>query len=111
MIAFPWVNVYNAPWNKPLQQQMKIEPQNTKRKLLYPLALLCAGLAGCDANARQHAPGIVPRDNPPPEEPKEAPQDKPTQEPPCPAQPQQPAQPEELPQILGGDVPYIPEEE
>ena len=71
---------------------MKIEPVSSKKKLLYSVGVLCASLTSCDDNpflnpvGRQNVPGIVPRDH-------------------------KPAQPEELPQPLAGDVPYIPDPE
>lgn len=69
---------------------MKITPITVKKKLLYSVGVLCAGLTSCDDTpmqtlaSRQRVPGDVPNDNPP-------------------------AQPEKLPQQLGGSVPCIPD--
>ena len=71
---------------------MEIKPVSTKKKLLYSVGVLCASLTSCDDNpfrclmGRQSVPGSVPNDNPPTE-------------------------PNEIPQALGGDVPYIPSPE
>ena len=62
---------------------MKLQPVLSRKQLLYSVGLLCAGLTACDENSRHNVPGIVPNDNPP-------------------------SEPEELPQALGGDVPYTP---
>ncbi len=72
---------------------MDIKPERSKKNFLYTVGMLCAGLTACDGSPRQHAPGIVPNDNPQQPKPVEAPE------------------PEEIPQVLGGDVPYIPEQE
>ena len=74
---------------------MKINPVKKKSNLLYPLAVLCAGLTACDGKLGQKAPGIVPNDRVP------AAPDKSEA-------PSSPAAPEEEPQLLGGDVPYTP---
>ncbi len=80
---------------------MKIEPASTKKKLLYSVGVLCASLTSCDGNpfsnlvGRQSVPGSVPNDNPV-AQPEKSPEGNSA------------AQPEEIPQILGGDVPYLP---
>ena len=71
---------------------MEIKPVSTKKKLLYSVGVICASLTSCDESpfrhfmGRQSVPGSVPNDNPP-------------------------TQKEEQPQLLGGDVPYMPAEE
>lgn len=77
---------------------MKIAPITAKQKLLYTVGMLCAGLTACAAIVRQKAPGDVPNDNP---------QTKPENGNNKEAEPEE-AEIEELPQQLGGDVPYIP---
>lgn len=85
---------------------MKIAPITTKQKLLYTVGLLCAGLTACGAIARQKAPGDVPNDKPQTEQEKET-QKQPEKSSNKEAEPKD-AETEELPQLLGGDVPYIP---
>lgn len=71
---------------------MKIKPVSSKKKLLYSVGVLCASLTSCDDTPQrnqpthQDVPESVPSENPS-------------------------AQPEEVPQLLGGDVPYIPDPE
>lgn len=85
---------------------MKIAPITTKQKLLYTVGLLCAGLTACGAIARQKAPGDVPNDKPQTEQEKET-QQQPEKDSNKEAEPKD-AEIEELPQLLVGDVPYIP---
>lgn len=84
---------------------MKIKPVSSKKKLLYSVGVLCASLSSCDDNPqrnlpeRQGVPGSVPNDNPSAqtgEASAKVPDDQPS------------SQPEEIPQLLGGDVPYCP---
>ncbi len=92
---------------------MKIAPITTKQKLLYTVGLLCAGLAACGAIARQKAPGDVPNDKPQTEQEKETQQQ--TEKAPKNGDNSETestkTEIEELPQLLGGDVPYVPESE
>ena len=85
---------------------MKIAPITAKQKLLYTVGLFCAGLTACAAMVRQKAPGDVPNDNPqtkPEIEEQSKPENGNNKE----ASPEE-EEIEELPQQLGGDVPYIP---
>ena len=72
--------------------------------------MLCAGLTAGAAIARQKAPGDVPNDRPQTEQEKEA--QKQTKEEPkngdIPKAETTEQEIEELPQLLGGDVPYVP---
>ncbi|MBQ2814934.1 MAG: hypothetical protein IJE66_08040 [Akkermansia sp.] len=77
---------------------MKIRPVKTKSKPMTPavLAVISTLLTGCD---RQSLPGDVPRQGVPGEPPEQHLTGS------VPAVPAPTTEPEELPQLLGGDVP------